>query len=100
MRQQPQDYAEEHDDSQGQTVTDVHGTQKISGLAIEVQAARETAVIHLGETPVNAGAEDPARPAPRAELAEDAAESGWPRTEQEPIIAETRRGSHTGSRAT
>jgi len=38
-----------------------------------VQAASETGIIHLGETPVDAGAEDPARPASGAELAEHAA---------------------------
>ena len=81
--QNPKDCPKSNDEGEAQTVTDVHGAEKISWLAVEVQTAGGTAIIHLGEAPVNGRAEDSAGPASRTELAEDAAQSGWPGTRRE-----------------
>ena len=95
MSKRPKASANSYDNGERQTVADVHRTQKISWLAVEVETAGRTTVIHLGETPVNAGAENPARPAPWAELPEDAAPSGSLGMGQEDIIANQVRGVST-----
>lgn len=81
--QSPKDGPKSEDECEGQTVTDVHRAEKISWLAVEVETAGGTAIIHLREAPVNGRLEDSAGPASRTELAEDAAESGWLGTRRE-----------------
>jgi len=81
--QNPKDCPKSEHEGEGQTVTDVHGAEKVSWLAVEEKTAAGTAIIHLWEAPVNGGAEDSAGPASRTKLAEDAAQSGWLGTRQE-----------------
>lgn len=71
--QNPKDCPKSEDEGQGQTVTDVHGAEEVSWLAVEEKTAGGTAIIHLWEAPVDGGAEDSAGPASRTKLAEDAA---------------------------
>lgn len=85
MGQKPEDRCQTGDEGEAQTVADIHGAEKISGLAIEEKIADGAAIIHLGEPPINAAVHAPvnvwpenfARPASRTELAEDAVEGGW-----------------------
>src|SRR5215471_4574851 len=86
--QRPQYNPKTKDDSQRQTVADVHGAEKISRLAIEVETTGRTAIVHLGETPVSARTENSARSASRTQLAEDARYRRWRRTRQAPIIVD------------
>ena len=44
--------------------------------------------MHVGETPVNGGAENSGAPTSGTELAKDAAYGGWPGTKQEDMIVE------------
>src|SRR5947208_2580350 len=61
--QNPEDHPKSKDEGEGQPVTDVHGAEKISWLAVEVETAGGAAIMHLGEAPVNGRAEDSAGPA-------------------------------------
>ena len=88
MSERPKDCANRDDDGERQTVADVHRSQKISWLAVEVETAGRTAIVHLGKAPVNARAENPARPASWAELPEDAAPGGGRGMGQEHMIVD------------
>src|ERR1700686_3121684 len=86
--QGPEGGAKNKDEGEGQAVTDVHGTEKISRLAIEVETARGTAIMHFGEAPIKGRTENSCRSASRTKLAEDAAQGGWTRTGQEHMIVD------------
>ena len=58
MGQNPQYGAKNNGEGDSQTVTDVHGSEKISRLAIEMQTAGRTAIMHFGEAPIDGRAED------------------------------------------
>lgn len=92
MSERPEACANRNDDSERQTVADVHRSQEVSRLAVEVETAGRTTIIHLGKTPVNARAEDPARPASRAELTKNAAQSGSLGVGQGHMILDKKRG--------
>ena len=52
--QKPEDCCKSRDEGEAQSVTDVHGPEKISRLAVEEETAGGTTIIHLGEVSVNA----------------------------------------------
>ncbi len=49
MRQKPENCSKSEAEDEAQTVTGVHGAEKISWLAVEEETARGTAIIHLGK---------------------------------------------------
>src|ERR671922_2240095 len=89
--QKPEKASKNRNEGESQTVADVHGAEKISGLAVEEQITGGAAIIHLWKAPVNAAVHAPvnvrpenlARAASRTELPQDAAESGRPRANHE-----------------
>ena len=87
-RQGPEGGAKNKDDRKAQAVTYVHRSEEISGLPIEVEAAGGTAIMHFREAPINGRTENCRGPASRTQLAEDAAQDGWTRREQEHMIAD------------
>jgi hypothetical protein len=88
--QGPEGRANNNDEAEAQAITDIHSAQKISRLAIEVEAARGTAIMHFGEAPINGRTENSCRPASRTKLAEDAAPGRWTRRGQESMIVDRR----------
>jgi hypothetical protein len=51
--QGPECGAKNKDEGKAQAVTDVHRSEKISRLPIEVETAGETAIVHFREAPIN-----------------------------------------------
>jgi hypothetical protein len=88
--QEPEGRTKNKDDPEAQAVTDVHGSEKISRLAIEVQTAPGTAIMHFGEAPIDGRTENSCRSASRTKLAEDAAQGGWTRARQDSMIVDRR----------
>ena len=86
-RQSPEGGAKNKDESKTQAVTDVHGSEKIAGLPIEVKTAGGTAIVHFREAPINGRTEDFCRPASRTKLTEDAMQRRWTKSGQEPMIS-------------
>jgi hypothetical protein len=87
--QPPEDHSKCADHGNAQTVADVHRAKKVSWLAIKMETAGRTAIIHLGEGPVNGRAENAGGPAAWTKLAEDALYSGWLGATQAPMIVDT-----------
>lgn len=68
------------------TVADVHGAEKVSWFAIEVETAGGASIIHLGEAPINGRTENASGATAWTKLAEDTLQSGWMGARQEPMI--------------
>src|ERR1051326_1545195 len=88
--QGPEGRANDNDEAEAQAVTDIHSSEKISRLAIEMKTARGTAIMHFGEAPINGRTENFCRPASRTKLPEDAAPGRWTWTGQEHMIVDRR----------
>src|ERR1700756_3974944 len=86
--QGPKGGAKNKDEGKAQAVTDVHGSEKISRLPIEVETAGGTAIVHFREAPINGRTKNFRGPASRTQLVEDAAQDGRVRREQEHMIVD------------
>jgi len=67
----PKDKAKCNDGHQSQAIADVHGTQKISLLALELQTTIRTSFVHAGKSAEYRGTKNSRGAAARAQLAHD-----------------------------